>query len=307
MKGFESERHERELWQYLQENVVPLKFAFAGEAARKHDAFAKSDDYEDNITPVETELELINRHSEILHECTQVCDIGPGNGLHTKLLLDRVSAINTAAIEYLAVDFSQTLLQIATNRISEAFPKLTIETATWDIERSPTDVLEKWRSKGPLLLLFLGSTLCNPSAPSEVLENIYASATQGDLLLVELAVHQNDSTGDIPNEYQSESFRESVLEPLRMGGINTDRGHLDMRVSPADQAVYGYFVFDDSCVIKYQNSVLRFTEGDSIRCFQSHRFSDSEIRGMFRQSGWEFISVEQSEDESHSVYLYRRK
>lgn len=303
MRGFESIAHEREIWECIKRKTVPLKFAFAGDAAETHDELAKSKKYHENITSLQVEKDILQGMGSNLQKYNQVCEIGPGNAHHTITLLNFLSDLGYLPDDYLALDFSRNLLDIGMGRIKEQFPSLTTDSETWDFEKQPTDAIRRWRSDDPVLSLFIGSTLSNMASPVNVFKNIRDSHTDGDLLLLEVALWNDSPTDEILDGYRTDVFRNAALEPLLMAGIDEDCGCFELTLDRNERSVYGEFVFHEEFELSYDGESLRFEPGSSITCFRSKRFIDNEVRSILKEANWRVTNSLISSQNTYGAYL----
>lgn len=303
MRGFESEAHEEEIWECIKQGTVPLKFAFAGDAAKTHDELGKSEEYHENISSIQVEKDLLQalgpNHGDISH----ICEMGPGNAYHSITLLDVLSDLGHLPDNYLALDFSRDLLDIAMERIKNQHPTLTIDSSTWDFEKQPTDTIQTWRSNDPVLGLFVGSTLSNMASPVAVFEHFRESLRTGDFLLVEVALWNDPPTDEVLDGYRTEVFRNAALEPLFMAGIDEKSGHFELSLSRDERVIYGEFVFDEQAMLSYNGESCQFDPGSAITCFRSKRFLDEEVQSFFDAAGWNVVNSSVSTENTYGAYL----
>jgi len=219
-----------------------------------------------------------------VHPPLQIAEIGPGNGVHSAAFLTEIANGAAAASRYLAIDFSQTLLQMASRRITETCGEyIDVATALWDVEQSECGLIDEWRTGGePIVICLLGNTIGNVEDPVDVLHNIAASAREGDLLLISVTL-TSPSRGSryALAPYETEVFEAAVLEPFVMAGIS--RESLKLALSVADDAVEGVVQVVDP--ISFEG--VEVAEGEQIRCFVSRRFTESMVGPLLMKSGWE--------------------
>jgi len=223
--NFETEEHRNEFIDHLARRILPLKFAFAGSATLTYDQFGLSSGYQQVVDATVPEVEAllsVLRKNPTTRVVRQICEVGPGNGIHTRAFLRQLHRRGIDPARYLGLDFSLTLLHLAASRIPHELP-LQITLKTWDFERHPSLAISKWRKpEDPVLVLLLGHTLGNPEDPVRALRNLRQSCTTGDYLLLSVALHTNSVTVDeVLAPYQTEAFRLAAIEPLRIVGLPT--------------------------------------------------------------------------------------
>ena len=303
MKGFETNQHAREFWQALKNSVVPLKFAYTGSAAFTHNVLAKQASYKQVAGETAIEIEAVMQSIAPKRTSLEVCDIGPGNAMHSILFLSELQDRDLVLTRYLALDFSATLLGIAREAIAENLPALEFHSSIWDFEKSSTEAIRNWRSSTNALVTLTGHSLGNAQLPERVLSNIGASCDPGDMLVLGVALMAVDAVkDDIVGDYENDIFKSAALEPLRMAGVPVEQGRLSLTFSDAEQAVVGDFVSGAHTNLQFEDDAITITPGDKIRCFISRRFQDEVVRGLLRETRWGLQSARYSANRSHGVY-----
>ncbi|WP_341716686.1 L-histidine N(alpha)-methyltransferase [Micromonospora sp. FIMYZ51] len=284
---------------------VPLKFAYAGSAARTHDAYARSADYLSMLTSAQQEADALVAADVLAAGALALVEIGPGNGGRSRAFLDRLANRGRPCQRYLALDFSETLLGIACARLARfAGDRMSVDSQVWDIEHGTCRDVERWRvGPDPVVGCLLGHTLGNVERPVEVLANIYDALRTGDVLLLSVAL----GTADCPAPeavlapYRSAEFRAAALQPLLAAGVaETD---LDFVLSWRDEAVVGEAVLRrpvplDGC---------RLPAGHRIRCFQSRRFRPRDVIVAVGEAGWQVRDAVQPPGGTHLVVTASRR
>ena len=282
--GFESQAHCGRFAEGLRNRLIPLKLAYTGSAAQTHDRLARSAGYQQVIGPVVDEVKVCRQTLGAVHPPPQIVEIGPGNGVHSAAFLTEIANGAAVAGRYLALDFSRSLLQMARRRIEETCGEhIDVATALWDIEQGECSIIDEWREGGePIVICLLGNTIGNVEDPVGALQNIAASAREGDLLLISvtLAAPSRGSRSMLA-PYETEVFEAAVLEPFAMAGI--PRESLKLSLSAADDVVEGVVQVIDP--ISFEG--VEVPEGEQIRCFVSRRFTESTVGPLLMKSGWE--------------------
>lgn len=171
---------------------IPLKFSYLGQGAdiwnetvnsrfenQRYDIGIKNQDFKHSYLYL---FDILQKYDTI-----NIVDVGPGNGLITKYLID-ILLENKMKLNYYAIDFSKKILEIVKSKMSFWFKNLKIETEKKDIDY---DVLQeklftnKFNSPNSCnLILFLGGTIGNIFDRHRVLRNFYDSMTKDDYLVI---------------------------------------------------------------------------------------------------------------------------
>lgn len=306
MKGFESKEHEIEFWNSLKRLSLPLKFAYTGDAAYTHNKLAHLDTYHQIAGMTKIEVEPLIQYYANNNPISQLCDVGSGNGIHSGAFLDALSDKGYPIVRYLAIDFSKTLLEIGLKYLKDKFPKLQIDSATWDFERGPTKTTSRWRKNGKVLITLTGQTLGNPEDPLQVLKNHFLSSLPGDIFLLGVALFYNAEPNHFLDDYRNDIFKAAALEPLRMAGVEVNCGEFKLSFSKKDKTIKGEFIFSEPITLQYNDEKVSFRKGDSVHCFTSRRFEVNVIESLLKKSGWKIVETVYDDEKTHVVYLSER-
>ncbi|MGW0505349.1 L-histidine N(alpha)-methyltransferase [Micromonospora sp. NPDC003241] len=277
---------------------VPLKFAYAGSAAHTHDAYARSAGYLSMLASARHEADALIAAGVVAAGALAVAEIGPGNGGRSRAFLSRLASRGRTCRRYLALDFSETLLGIACDRLTRfGGDRMSVDSHVWDIEAGTSRGVERWRTEAePVVGCLLGHTLGNVEQPATALANITAALRPGDVLLLSVAAGPADeSPQDVLAPYRSSQFRAAALQPLLAAGL-TD-AELEFVLSWQDGVVIGEAVLRRSVVMGDHP----LPAGHRIRCFQSRRFRPSDVIGAVREAGWQVRDVVSAPGGSHLV------
>lgn len=300
---FESPMHLETVVQCICDGVLPLRFAYAGSAAYTHDRLAQTPGYQSVIGSVELEVATLVKAGLPTGDLSHIIDIGPGNGVHTVALLRSLGAIGMNFRSYLGLDFSATLLAIASSRIRAAFGlSIAVSCDIWDIESDRCESVERWRAASgdpaPLLVCLLGHTLGNLEGDATALANVYDSLRVGDVLLAGLSLrHPSIDETSVLAPYLNDVFHAAALEPLWAAGI--DPYDVEFHVRFADGAVIGEAKFIRS--VRVGASML--PPGHTVRCFSSRRFAMEDALLLFRGAGWIVRSAVVDDRSEHAVVM----
>jgi len=279
---FESNDHRRDFLSGVLSGQVSLKFAYAGSSARTHDSLARSDGYRSVTLAAELEAALLSTQ-ELPRARLSLIDVGSGNGDHTIGLLSRLLAHGFILERLTLCDFSEELMSMASERIADAFPKLTTRSMVWDIELTSLDLTGDWSEDSVLLLV--GHTIGNPDRPDRVLQHLRASVPDGAPLLLSVSLRSSDlGEADVLMPYRTDVFESAVLEPFLALGIR--REALEFEVSFEADSVIGIVTLVEQANI--DGAVI--PSGHRTLAFKSKRFAASEVFALLESARWRPIA-----------------
>lgn len=283
----------------MSNHVVPLKYAYAGSAAKTHDKLARHEDYQQGAGYPLLDTRWLHKLGLPPGSAAQIAEIGPGNGRHTAMFLQALDAGGYHCERYLGLDFSSSLRSMARHHVaSQVSATVEIEMAEWDVETAPTGTIAGWRGDGPVLTCLLGQTLGNVENMPDTLANIRASLQPDDRLLLGLSARTSETRSSVyVAPYNSEIFRSAALEPLRAVGVDLDDVEFDVRYE--DHEVFGV------CTLRKETALdgVSFPAGWAIRCFRSRRFSEREVSDLLKDNGWSDIRWAPDDTGEHLIVL----
>lgn len=300
---FENAEHRADVVAGIVAGIVPLKYAYAGSAARSHDQLARSHGYLDVVGSAALEADALGCLMPYAELPPGLVEIGPGNGMRTVGLLSHLWDRGAPVRRYLALDFSRTLLAICRHELASAVAgRLTVQTGVWDMESGPSPLIDEWRVDGnPIVVGLLGQTLGNVESTVETLAYIYASMTPGDVLVVTLALVGEQPVENILAPYRTPMFRDAVLEPLLATGIAPD--DIELQLSVTDATVIGEVVFRSATTV----GPHAIEAGHKVRCFRSQRFDAGQLPALFDQKRWSLRRIVFDDENAHAVVICARK
>lgn len=174
---------------------IPRQYNYFDEGAINWDRFSQRHWNDSAPNLLKSTVELMNANMAAIdkllqgHSQVNVIDIGPGNALPVKGLLEHLIEKDLLH-RYIAIDISEEMLHIAKRNINEWFgDKVKFEGYVRDItyERFDDllvdDMLDKNASQTINLALLLGATPMNFRSPKDILKSICGSLSKDDLLV----------------------------------------------------------------------------------------------------------------------------
>jgi L-histidine N-alpha-methyltransferase len=134
---------------------IPSRFLYDARGSQLFEAICDLPEY--YLT--RTEAGILRREARRFRELTgpvTLVELGSGSSVKTDHLL-RAYAESGAAVQYVPVDVSASILRIAAERIEETFPSVNVDGVHGEYERA-FPLLDGY---APVMLLFLGSTIGN--------------------------------------------------------------------------------------------------------------------------------------------------
>jgi L-histidine Nalpha-methyltransferase len=297
---FETTMHERSFLQALQRRRVPLKFAYSGAAAFTHDRLTRTAGYQSVSVAAQHEIAVYLKAVGARRTSRELVELGPGNGVHSRLLLEEMNRLGTMPSRWLGLDFSATLLVIGEEHVRQHFPRLDVHTGPWDFESSETPLIAEWRQGANLLAVMVGNTLGNVDDPTAALGCVRASLTPGDTLLLGLACAGKLGERELLLPYETAEFVSAALEPLRLAGVDVAAGRFQTRFDSARRAIIGDFVVGREEAVKLTGATVWLKTDERMECFVSRRFEEEDVSRLATSAGW---SVLRCESDTHGTHM----
>lgn len=267
---FECSEHLDAALTALAARKVPLKFAYAGSAARTHSLLAKSAGYQHVNWPIAAETAAARELA--LGRKLRLLEFGPGTGHHTAhLLAELVGQLDTQ--RYIGIDFARGLFMGAARLIRQAAPGVLVTFACCDLEAEPA-LLPDPPQDSFTMFLVLGGLLANVESPERTAQNIRASLETGDVGLISVPGYKDGTSAeDYVAPYRSISFRNAALEPLRAMGLKVEDDQFSVQWDDAARAVVA------SIAVNIDG------ERQEIQCFTSRRFIPDRFEAVLAAAG----------------------
>jgi uncharacterized SAM-dependent methyltransferase len=294
----------------LRSRFLPFKFAYIGQAAKTHDELAKSPDYQ--FSDIESSL-IKNKLADEMpslftEENLTVIDIGSGNGIKGGLIISQMVSRNKA-IDYVAVDYSKSLLEIAISNLSKIASDFTPVSLILDFEDDDfpsnfsREILALGSHRSTKLILLLGHTLGNPSNRIQTLSNLEAIMQVGDILVLGMDTYSEENENLILQSYQNEAFYKAIFNPLSFCGIERADGSINVSFDKGSKDVKVEFELSSNIEVFTDPTTpeICFSAREKIVIGTSHRFTLQEIGEMLSTCNLNLIK--NIKDESNPYVL----
>lgn len=172
---------------------LPLRFTYMGEGAERWNAAINglTPEKQKALLPDFTGItDALQQH--IGDQAANVIDLGPGNGLQAKELLEFLLS-KKQLHNYVGIDISPQMLDIASDNLSEwTGGRVRTIKYTRDFINAPlNDIFGDERlGDNPRIILMLGGTFDNEDSPISALSKISKCMWPGDVLLYDVSVPQ---------------------------------------------------------------------------------------------------------------------
>ena len=236
-------------------------------------------------------------------------ELGAGTAAKTGLLL-RAAVQRQGAVDYLAIDVSESALAEATQRIETEIPGVTVSSCVADY----TGAMEEIPAEGKRrMVLYIGSSIGNfePADAVHVLREVRRRLDQGDKLL--LGADHVKERSVLVRAYDDEAevtaaFNKNVLTRINreLGGDFNPRlfrhrarwNHEHARIEMHLESLIAQQVRIEALELD-----VRFARGETIHTENSYKFTTKAVVSMLEQAGFTLTQCWSDEREWFGVYL----
>ena len=236
-------------------------------------------------------------------------ELGAGTAAKTGLLL-RAAVQRQGAVDYLAIDVSESALAEATQRIETEIPGVTVSSCVADY----TGAMEEIPAEGKRrMVLYIGSSIGNfePADAVHVLREVRRRLDQGDKLL--LGADHVKERSVLVRAYDDEAevtaaFNKNVLTRINreLGGNFNPRlfrhrarwNHEHARIEMHLESLIAQQVRIEALELD-----VRFARGETIHTENSYKFTTKAVVSMLEQAGFGLTQCWSDEREWFGVYL----
>ncbi len=303
--GFEGKDQLKEFIKALSAAAIPGKFAYVGEAAATYNRHALTREYGQVTRSVAAESSLLLEvWDQELNSITTLVDVGPGNGLHSASLLQGMwPAVNWLPGEYIAIDYSLRMAELAKQNMKRLVPGIRVDSITYDIEStfapasSPLpDVLES-------VYFLLGNTIGNVESISRAVQGIRNLAGDEARLLIGCALYEEyRSAESYLKPYRMGTYRDCVLRPLMMIGVPQHIIAFAVEFDPDTRTISTLARFTEDFSVKVLDESVAVEAGSTVRCALSRRFLPGEIPNLLKELDVSVVGMTEDLANGHGTY-----
>jgi uncharacterized SAM-dependent methyltransferase len=304
---------------------IPRQYNYFDGGADSWDKYSQRLAGEDNPNLLNQGIELLRKNQNYIEDFLKnykyinVVDIGPGNGLPVKDLLQRLLDSGKLA-RYIALDISPEILHIAENNIKKWFDgRVQFEGYELDInyDRFNNILAEEYIKEEAKdtanLVLLLGGTLSNFRKPDRPLSIVHDSMNRKDLLVFTDKLDMEVSRryfdfNENPSQPQLPSIHGLIVDLL-----NIDKSYYDLLLGYDKQTHYRYeeLVFKVAIDIRFEFDMGQHTvtinKGDRILVWRFWQQTALELAHQFDQNDFYTLHSSQTEDEQFILTVSRVK
>ncbi|HAN47882.1 MAG TPA: hypothetical protein DCQ20_03225 [Nitrospira sp.] len=276
---------------HVRTGTLPSKFVYLGRGAEEAARY-EEDGYNASITRAHLATEgALLRLANWEPRGNRIFDVGPGNGSHAVALLQQIATRDdpNLRLEYIAVDISDRMANMAATRVQLAFPFARVAVLELDIEKdAPASIT--CHPDGGDLTLFLGHTLGNVEDVDSCLRNLRRLVMNGFVLLNCATMSSKATAADYLRPYRNSQYERGAMAPLV--GLGAEPGSLSVEIEfdHDEQAVLTYVVNASPLNLSSPGgSVVVLPAGTRTRVFVSRRFCPTDLESRLVACGFRVV------------------
>ncbi|NJR19276.1 MAG: hypothetical protein HC785_28740 [Calothrix sp. CSU_2_0] len=302
---------------------IPLKYSYKGKGAKIWDNF-----YQKYIIPTwyrtsNVEIELLNNNFEYLNGGNEVCskvniiDVGAGNSYPIKKYISRLNKLGKVN-QYIALDISESLLNISQKNFYNWFPKINYINGTLDIENAciPKALLENKPNKNQAnlensqiinIILHLGVTIGNHHNRARVFTNFRKSMKKNDFLVLTNEIGSNSEWNGQARggcDYHAENIYKWIKSAI---GIKSEDCELVRKYDSLRDSVVANIKLLHNYTITFNiqgvEKNVRFSADDNITIWRHHKFEISQLQQELEQAGLKLVRYNTNKYSSHIIVI----
>jgi uncharacterized SAM-dependent methyltransferase len=303
--GFESEDQLRAFLRALSGSAIPGKFAYVGEAAATYNAHALTKEYGQVTRSVADESSLLLEvWGQELDSIGTLADVGPGNGLHSAGLLQRLLATaNWLPSKYLAIDYSLHMAELAKQNMKRLIREIQVHSIVFDIESTFTQASSHLPDVLESIYFLLGNTVGNVESISRAIEGIRSLAGNGARLLIGASLFDEyRSVESYLRPYQMKTYIDCVLHPLMMIGVPRRSMAFTAEFNPDNRTIFTLVRFNEDFQADVLDESVTVKAGSTIRCALSRRFLPGEIPNLLKRWNVSVLGMAEDLPNGHGTY-----
>lgn len=304
---------------------IPLDYAYFDGGAAYWDEYAKRLASEKMPNFLTSTVKQLNANQGYIDDLTSrykhinIVDIGPGNGLPVKELLQHLLDQGKLG-HYIALDISPSILKVAERNIQSWFgSKVSFEGHELDINHDRfTDLL----AEGALgegakdvvnVVLALGGGFSNMRSPDDAFKTIRSCMNRQDLLVYNLKLDSKTSRQYFDLGIRKESNPLDAHKKMLVDLLNIDESLYDVEVGYDDQLRERYMYLRLKVALEITFSldkgdrVIEFNKNNTILVWRYWHQNAQEVITQLAYNHFDVLQTSQTEDKDYLLTVSRVK
>ena len=272
---------------------IPVKFIYLGEGAQLWDAIYRDEKHSRGITNIE--LDLVMAHIGSFAQAFEgadglnLVDLGCGNGLPAIEIAKKLQE-HGLRINYVAVDLSHEMLELAARNVQDALPDVNITKLQLDFESESLAselLVIKQHTKLPNLMINLGNTLGNYVNVNSVLTNFLQSMTLEDYLIIGNGLANDQNPQKILEAYtDSEILKKTFVYPAKSLNLFDDSDDYRVLWNAAQYRVEARIKLNSQKPLSLAGQQVTMEAGDDILVVQSRKYTEASLTKLLSEAGF---------------------
>lgn len=286
---------------------IPVKFVYIGEGAELWDAIYKDSDHSGGVTS--NEMALMMSHLKSFRQTfghasgINLVDLGCGNGLPA---IDIIKSLQEdLQVNYVSVDLSREMLQLASENIKKELPDISITELQLDFESESlaSQLLEiKQKTQLPNLLINLGNTLGNYVNVNSVLTNFLQSMTLEDYLIVGNGLVNDQNPQKILSAY-GDIIKQTFVSLARSLGAYNDDDDYQVIWNALQHRVESRIKLNENKQLSLAGQTVSLEAGDEILIMQSRKYTESTLTKLLSGVGFRTELLTTNRNRSYALAM----
>lgn len=301
---------------------LPRQYNYFDGGADEWNSYTNELITEKNPNLLRRTIELLSENQSYIdsliakYKKVNIIDIGAGNALPVRGFLERLK--NSGKLnQYIAIDISKNMLDIATNNIKDWFgDSVKCQGHKLDItsERFAKILAEDYLSKEAHdsinIVMFLGGTPDNFRNPDDAFRSINNSMNRNDILVY---VNKLESEAMRPQWFDYTLTKAKVkINPMHrvvfdLLNIDEDLYDVEMGFDREKRQRYSKTRFNVALTLRFNfedgERFVHFEKGDTILLWRSWQMTHSSILEQFQANGFYTLHTSQSEDKEYILTI----
>jgi uncharacterized SAM-dependent methyltransferase len=304
---------------------IPHKYGYFDGGAVEWDLYSRKLLAEDSGNSLKNTIFLIDVNLDyidsLLAHCRKVniVDIGVGNGMPVRNLLEH--ALGSGKLgRYIAVDISQTMIDIAGQNIRKWFgDKVHFEGHIRDITQQrfvDLTLREEFGEESEVtanIILFLGGTISNFREPDQALANIHSSMGKNDIVLFSRKPDTVSARRYFDFAVDKNSPKLDFLERMNLDLMNISEEYytVEQYFDETNMSRQIQIRMDVAIAIEFamegKRRVIELNKGDRILLWRAHHQSTLAILEQFNYNNFELLQATASPDQEYLLVISKIK